>query len=57
LYSSFPDHVGALNTVEYTIKDGALTLTWFKKLVDNKGVDITSQVPQNTQTTYVQAKK
>jgi hypothetical protein len=57
LYSSFPDHVGAANTVEYNIKDGALTMKWFKKLLDSKGVDITSQVPQDTQTTYVRAKK
>ena len=57
LYSSFADHVGALNTVEYTIKDGAMTITWFKKLIDNKGADVTSQVPQNTKTTYVRAKK
>jgi hypothetical protein len=57
LYSSFPDHIGALNTVEYNIKDGAITMKWFKKLVDAKGVDITAQVPKDTQTTYVRAKK
>jgi hypothetical protein len=57
VYSSFPDHIGALNTVEYSIKDGAITMKWFKKLIDAKGVDITAQVPKDTQTTYVRAKK
>ncbi len=57
LYSSFPDHIGALNTTEYDMKGDTITMKWFKKLVDGKGVDITAQVPKGTQTQYVRAKK
>ena len=56
LYSSFPDHIGALNTTEYDISGHIITMKWFKKLIDAKGEDITSQVPQGTQTQYVRAK-
>lgn len=57
LYSSFPDHVGALNTAEYEMKGETLTIKWFKKLIDAKGVDITAQMPKDTQTQYVRVKK
>jgi hypothetical protein len=57
LYSSFPDHIGALNTTEFELKGNMLTIKWFKKLVDAKGQDITSQVPQGTQTQYMRAMK
>ena len=57
LYSSFPDHIGALNTTEYDLNGDTVTMKWFKKLVDGTGADITNQVPQNTQTQYVRAKK
>ena len=32
-------------------------MKWFKKLVDANGVDITAQVPKDTETTYIRAKK
>jgi hypothetical protein len=57
LYSSFPDHVGALNTAEYEMKGETLTIKWFKKLIDAKGVDITAQMPKDAQTQYVRVKK
>jgi hypothetical protein len=57
LYSSYPDHIGALNTIEYDIKGEALTMKWFKKLIDAKGVDITAQMPKDSQTQYIRAKK
>jgi hypothetical protein len=57
LYSSFPDHVGVLNTAEYEMKGEILTIKWFKKLIDAKGVDITAQMPKDTQTQYVRVKK
>lgn len=57
LYSSFPKHIGGLNTVEYNIKDGAITMKWFKKLVDANGVDVTAQMPKDAQTIYIRAKK
>ncbi len=57
LYSSFPDHVGSLNTAEFELKGDVLTIKWFKKLVDAKGVDITAQMPKDLQTQYVRAQK
>jgi hypothetical protein len=46
-----------LNTIEYDIKGEALTMKWFKKLIDAKGVDITAQMPKDSQTQYIRAKK
>lgn len=57
LYSSFPDHIGALHTVEYEINGDNLTMKWFKKLVDAKAGDITAQMPKGQQTQYVRANK
>jgi len=57
LYSSWPEHVGALHTVEYDLQGETLTLKWFKKLIDAKQGDITAQLPQGTQTQYVRVKK
>jgi hypothetical protein len=57
LYSSFPDHIGALHTVEYELKDESLTMKWFKKLVDPKQGDITAQMPKGRQTQFVRAKQ
>jgi hypothetical protein len=57
LFSSFPDHIGALHTVEYAVKGDNLTIKWFKKLVDAKEGDITAQAPKDQQTQYVRAKK
>ncbi|HWJ28293.1 MAG TPA: hypothetical protein VNS32_17240 [Flavisolibacter sp.] len=53
LYSSYPEHVGSIQTIEYSLSGGTLTMKWFKKLIDAKGNDITSQVPQGTQTQFV----
>jgi hypothetical protein len=57
LYSSFPSHVEVLHTVEYEVKGETLTMKWFKKLIDPKEGDITSKVPQGTQTQYTRMKK
>ena len=57
LYSSFPSHAGALHTVEYDMQGETLTIKWFKKLIDAKEGDITSKVPQGTQTQYTRMKK
>lgn len=57
LYSSFPSHVGAVHTVEYDMKGETLTIKWFKKLIDAKDGDITSNMPKGTQTQYVRMKK
>ena len=56
LYSSFPSHVGALNTVEYEMIGETLTLKWFKKLIDAKNGDITAQMPKDLQTQYMRVK-
>ncbi|HUQ97131.1 MAG TPA: hypothetical protein VM010_05670, partial [Chitinophagaceae bacterium] len=37
LYSSWPDHVGAENTAEYTVSGETIKLRHFKKLVDPQG--------------------
>jgi hypothetical protein len=55
LYSSYPDHIGALHTLEYEINGDTLTMKWFKKLIDAKGVDITVQLPKGQQAKYVRA--
>jgi hypothetical protein len=57
VHSSFPNHIGSLHTVEYTITEGILTIKWFKKLIDAKAGDITAQMPKGEQTQYVRAKK
>ncbi|ANE52178.1 lipocalin-like domain-containing protein [Flavisolibacter tropicus] len=57
MYSSHPDHVGALHTVEYEVKGDNLTIKWFKKLVDAKEGDITARMPKGQQTMYMRAKK
>jgi hypothetical protein len=57
LYSSYPDHIGSVHTVEYEIKGENLTIKWFKKLLDANQGDITAQMPKGEQTQYVRAKK
>ena len=47
LYSSFPDHIGAQNTAEYTITGETLKMRHFKKLIDAQGKDITDQMPKD----------
>ena len=56
LYSSYPDHVGALNTAEYTIKGDTVKMRHFKKLIDAQGKDITDQMPKNAWETAVRLK-
>jgi Lipocalin-like domain len=47
LYSSYPDHVGAENTAEYTLTGQILKVRHFKKLIDAQGKDITDQMPKD----------
>ena len=56
LYSSYPDHVGSLNTAEYTINGDTLKLRHFKKLIDAQGKDITDQMPKDAWETSIRLK-
>src|SRR6266487_4735047 len=56
LYSSYPDHVGSLNTAEYTIKGDTVKMRHFKKLIDAQGKDITDQMPKDAWETSVRLK-
>ena len=56
LYSSYPDHVGSLNTAEYTINGDTLKMRHFKKLIDAQGKDITDQMPKDVWETVVRLK-
>jgi len=56
LYSSYPEHVGALNTAEYTIKGDTVKMRHFKKLIDATGKDITDQMPKDAWETSVRLK-
>ena len=56
LYSSYPDHIGALNTAEYTISGDTLKMRHFKKLIDAQGKDITDQMPKDAWETAVRLK-
>ena len=56
LYSSFPDRIGALHTIEYNVNGDNMTIKLFKKLIDAKQGDITAQMPKDVQTKYVRAK-
>jgi len=47
LYSSYPDHVGASNTAEYTVSGNTIKMHHFKKLIDAQGKDITAQMPKD----------
>jgi hypothetical protein len=55
LYSSFPDHVGSANTAEYTMNGSTVKMRHFKKLIDAKGKDITTQMPKNAWETLTRA--
>ena len=44
LYSSFPDRIGIIHWQEFKIKGDTLYLTFFKKLIDANGKDVTSQM-------------
>lgn len=56
LYSSYPDHIGALNTAEYIISGETLKMRHFKKLIDAQGDDITAQMPKDAWETFVKLK-
>jgi hypothetical protein len=56
LYSSYPDHVGSLNTAEYTLTGDNLKMRHFKKLIDAQGKDITDQMPKDVWETAVRLK-
>jgi hypothetical protein len=56
LYSSYPDHIGALNTAEYTMKGDTVKMRHFKKLIDATGKDITDQMPKDAWETAVRLK-
>lgn len=56
LYSSYPDHVGSLNTAEYTMSGETVRMRHFKKLIDAQGKDITDQMPKNVFDTMTRAK-
>lgn len=56
LYSSWPDHVGAENTAEYTVSGETIKLRHFKKLVDPQGKDLTDQMPKDAWETMTRLK-
>lgn len=56
LYSSYPDHIGSLNTAEYTITGDTLKMRHFKKLIDGQGNEITNQMPKDAWETAVRLK-
>ena len=56
LYSSFPDHIGSLNTAEYSIVGETMKIHHFKKLVNGEGKDITEQVPKDAKETMTRLK-
>ncbi len=56
VYSSYPDHIGALTTAEYTIKGDTVRMRHFKKLIDATGKDVTDQMPKDAWETSVRLK-
>ncbi|MEP6595354.1 MAG: hypothetical protein ABJA71_05375 [Ginsengibacter sp.] len=56
LYSSYPEHIGSLNTAEYTLTGETLKIRHFKKLVDAQGKDMTDQMPKDAWETVVRLK-
>ena len=56
LYSFWPDHVGAVNTAEYSGSGDTLKVRNFKKLTDANGNDVTSQVPRPDWMTIIRMK-
>ena len=56
LYSSYPDHVGSLNTAEYSLSGETLKLHHFKKLITGEGKDITDQMPKDARETMMRLK-
>lgn len=56
LYSSYPDHIGAANTAEYSINGETMKMRHFKKLIDAQGKDITDQMPKDAWETSTRVK-
>jgi hypothetical protein len=56
LYSSYPDHIGSLNTAEYTMSGETVKMRHFKKLIDATGKDITDQMPKDVWETLTRLK-
>jgi len=56
LYSSYPDHIGSLNTAEYSINGETVKMRHFKKLVNAEGKDITDQMPKDAYETLTRMK-
>jgi hypothetical protein len=56
LYSSYPDHVGAANTAEYTVSGDTVKMRHFKKLVSRDGTDMTDQMPKDAWETMTKVK-
>ncbi len=56
LYSSYPDHVGSINTAEYTISGDKVRMRHFKNLIDPQGKDITDHMPKDVVETMTRAK-
>ena len=55
LYSSFPAHVGAANTAEYTINGNTVKMRHFKKLINAQGKDVTAEMPKDAWETITRA--
>ena len=56
LYSSYPDHIGSLNTAEYSISGDKVKMHHFKKLITGEGKDITDQMPKDAIETMTRMK-
>jgi hypothetical protein len=56
LYSSYPDHIGSLNTAEYSISGEKMKMHHFKKLITGEGKDITDQMPKDAIETMTRMK-
>jgi len=56
LYSSFPSHIGSLNTAEYSITGETMKIHHFKKLINGEGKDITDQMPKDVRETMTRMK-
>ena len=55
-HSSFAYRIGYLHTIEYGLKEGNLTLKFYKKMIDPKAGDITDRMHKGLQMQYVRAK-
>lgn len=56
LYSSYPDHIGSINTAECTLSGETVKLRHFKKLIDAQGKDVTDQMPKDAWETLIRVK-